>query len=425
MIPKKTKKSYCILLLCWAILGLWGMKLCAMPLPQSKPTHIEVRHEWTSGRLIYFWLTDIYTKEEQKIRSEIHEQGVATLDFNLYHPLYDEMIPANNQRIPFYVEPGDSLVIHVKKDGSVEKYEYKNGSPVKYETLLRHDISNRTFYTHKDFATDKEQRLFPDFATLVQKKMQTILDSVDHVAERYSFSAEERNLARCNVQMQFALWIFEYAPMKVSELLNYANLHEEGWQSLPEQDKEIAAILDAANYRFMAEMHPNDSTYLASKFFPAFIQSYEHTQVLNHDQHLYWGTSDTDISRMDSAFMAKDLSITNTDRPSLFMDIAMARRHVEIPPPADDGSIHLQEVEVMGTKLDQFYRVFGKEKIRPEEILEKAWAHDVNLRGVISTLINRKKIKSYKKAKKLIEQYGADDAEREALMKIWEQTRGK
>ena len=216
MILKKTKKSYCILLLCWAILGLWGMKLCATPLPQSKPTHIEVRHEWTSGRLIYFWLTDIYTKEEQKIRSEIHEQGVATLDFNLYHPLYNEIIPANNQRIPFYVEPGDSLVIHVKKDGSVEKYEHKNGNPVKYETLLRHDISNRTFYTHKDFATDKEQRLFPDFATLVQKKMQTILDSVDHVAERYSFSAEERNLARCNVQMQFALWIFEYAPMKVS-----------------------------------------------------------------------------------------------------------------------------------------------------------------------------------------------------------------
>lgn len=421
---KRIKLPY-IHLMCWIICHLGGIKLCATPLPQSKPVHIEVRHEWPSGRLLYFWLTDIYTKKEQKIRSEIHDKETITLDFKLYHPLYAEIIPASNLRIPFYVEPGDSLIIHVKKDGSIKKYEHKNGAPVKYEKLLRHDISNRTFYTHKDFAVDKNQRLFPDFVTLVQKKMQMALDSVNHVAERYDFSPEECNLARCNVQVQFALWIFEYAPMKASELLNYANKHEEGWQSQPEQDKEIAAILDIANYRFMREMQPNDSAYLASKFFPAFILSYEHTQVLNHDQYLYWGTSDTDISRMDSAFVAKDLAITSNAHPSLFMDIAMMRRHIEIPPPVDDGSIRLQEVEVMGTKLDQFYRVFGKGKVIPKEILEKAWAHDVNLRGIISSLINRKKIRNYQKAKKLIEQYGADDAEREALMKIWEQMQKK
>ena len=63
--------------------------------------------------------------------------------------------------------------------------------------------------------------------------MAVALDSVGHVADRYGFSEEERRLARCNVQIQFALWIFEYAPMKSSELLAYANHHEGGWQSLP------------------------------------------------------------------------------------------------------------------------------------------------------------------------------------------------
>ena len=218
---------------------------------------------------------------------------------------------------------------------------------------------------------------------------------------------------------------FEYAPMKTSELLAYASHHEGGWQSLPEQDREISAIQDVANYGFVGEMNPDDSTYLASKYFPAFIQSYEHTQVLNYDQYLYAGTSADDVARMDSAFVAKDLAITHHDRPSLFMDMAMTRRHVEIPAPVDDGSIHLQEVQVMGTNLEQFYRVFGKGEYNPQEVVEKAWAHDVNLKGPISSLINWKKIHNYKRAKKLIKQYGADDAEREALMKAWEQTQKK
>lgn len=127
---------------------------------------------------------------------------------------------------------------------------------------------------------------------------------------------------------------------------------------------------------------------------------------------------------MDSAYMAKDMAITQHDHPSLFMDVAMARRHTKVPPVVDDGSISLPEVQVIGsTSLDQFYRKFGRSEYNPQEVVEKAWAHDVNLKGIISSLVNRKKIRNYKRAKKLIQQYSADDAEREALMKAWENMR--
>lgn len=396
--------------------------VCASPLPPSKSVHIEVRHHWGMERLIYFWLTDLYTKEEKKVKSQYLRQGAVALDFTLYHPLYDELIPSHNQRIPFYAEPGDTLIIYVGRNGNVEKYERKDGTPVKHQNLLFHDISNKMFYTREEFVEDKENTLFPEFVTRVKQKMQVALDSVSHVADFCHFTPEERHLARCNVQMQFAIWLFEYAPMKTSELLAYANQHQGGWQSMPEQDREMAAIQDVANYGFLCDMQPHDSTCLASRFFPAFIQSYEHTQVLNYDQYLYAGTSDTDVARMDSAYVAKDLAITHHDRPSLFMDMAMARRHAEKPVPIDDGSIHLPEVQVMGTNLDQFYRVFGRAEYNPQEVVEKAWAHDVNLKGAISSFINRKKIKNYKRAKKLIKQYGADDEEREAIMKAWEET---
>ena len=411
-------RTYILLLVACCMQTLQGW---AAPLPQSKPVHIEVRHQWDVGRLMYFWLTDLYTKEEKKVRSEVRGEGVVALDFNLYHPLYDEILPSGNLRIPFYVEPGDTLIIHLNKGGRVEKYERKDGSPVKYENLLLHDVSNRMFYTQEDFVEDKRQCLFPEFVANVEQKMQVALDSVNRVADRCGFSAEERNLARCNVQMQFALWIFEYAPMKTSELLAYASRHEAGWQSLPEQDKEMEAIQDIRNYGFMCDLSPSDSTFLASRYFPAFIQSYEHTLVLNYDQYLYAGTSDADLARMDSAYVAKDLAITHLDHPSLFMDMVMARRHYKPEPIADDGSIQLQEVQVIGGTLDQFYRKFGHSEYNPQVVVEKAWAHDVNLKGPISSLLNRKKIRNYKRAKKLVEKYGSDDAEREALMKAWTQ----
>lgn len=402
------------------IVGAW-----AVSPPPSKPVHIEVRHPWSRGRLMYFWLTDLYTKEERKVRSEARREGVAVLDFKLYHPLYAEIIPSGNQSIPFYVEPGDTLIIRVGKNGRVEAYERPDGQPVKMERLLRHDVSNRSFYTAEDFAEDKRQGRFPDFVERMKGKMTVALDSVERVADRYGFSEEERCLARCNVQMQFALWLFEYAPMKSSELLAYANHHEGGWQSLPKQDAEVEALRDLRNYGFLSDLPLNDSTLFASQFFPAFIQSYEHAPVFNYDQYLYAGTSLDDMARMDSAFVAKELAITHDVRPSLVMDMAVARRHMEAVPEEDDGSIRLQEVEVMGASLDNFYRVFGRSEYNPQEVVEKAWGHDVNLKGPISSLFNRKKIKRYKRAKKLVKQYGADDAEREALMKAWENTMKK
>lgn len=412
----------CLYYICVAICLLQKATLFAVPLPQSKPVHIEVRHAWGGSHLMYFWLTDLYTKEEKKVRSEYRGNGVEVLSFALYHPLYDELVVGGSRCIPFYVEPGDSLVIRLEKNGRVASYERRDGRAVKYENLLRHDISNSMFYTREDFEEDKAQRLFPEFAVRVQQKMQQALDSVNHVADRHGFTAEERNLSRCNVQMQFALWLFEYAPMKASELLAYASRHQAGWESQPQQDKEMEAIQDLRNYGFMRDLSLSDSTYLVSKFFPSFMLSYEHTQALNYDQYLYAGTTADALARMDSAFVAKDMAITSLDHPSLFMDMAMARRHVEVPP-VDDGSIHLPEVQVMGANLDQFYRVFGKSEYNPEDVVRRAWAHDVNLRGVISSLINRKKIRNYKRARKLVEQYGFDDAEREALMKAWESMR--
>ena len=72
--------------------------LGATPLPQAQPVHIEIRHGYGASRLMYFWLTDLYTKEERKVKSEFIGGDTEVLDFELYHPLYAEIIPSGNQK---------------------------------------------------------------------------------------------------------------------------------------------------------------------------------------------------------------------------------------------------------------------------------------------------------------------------------------
>ena len=419
--------SHLRLFIVWVAVGLlWAMALPAWALPKPRPVRIEVRHQMGFNRLMYFWLTDLYTKEERKVRSEYgsaDDDPMEVLDFELYHPLYGEIVAGSNRRIPFYVEPGDTLTIYLEKNWRVSRYERSGGRPMKYERLLRHDLSLRTFYAEADFQADRERCRFPEFVGRMTAKMGEALDSVDHVADVHHFSEEERRMARCNVQLQFALWLFEFEPYKALQLDTYGERHQSGWQMSVEQDADIEATYDIGNYAFLRQMPIDDSLCLASPFFPRLIQSYESAQVLCRDLYRYEGYTASGMARADSAYMAQEQAITHRDRPSLWMRMAMQRKQAKEQPLVDDGSVLLPEVQVVeSNNLDQFYKTFGRSEYDPKKVVEKAWAPTVNLRGPISSLFNRKKIRRYKRALKLVEQLGADDAEREALLKAWEES---
>lgn len=370
----------------------------------------------------YFILNDIYTNNEQKISCEYFGDGVSAFSFKLNHPLYDYINHGGGISVPFYVEPGDTLVINLSKAGKVLSYRQIDGSKVKYEKLLLHDISNNTFYTEHEFIEDKQGARFPDFTARVLKRMNAAVDSILRVADKFSFSNIERRIAINNVKLQFGIWIFEYAPYKSMEISAYSDKHKEGWQAMPNQDAEFADLQNINNYSFIRQLPLNDSTCLASRFFQQFMISYEHTYFLNSDQYLYYGTSAHDQARMDSAYIAKDLKLTGQLRPSLFMDVAMQRKHFEAAV-VDDGSIKLQEVEVYGAQNG------NNKEVTPEEMAE--WRKNQKptlMEQVFSPsywLNYRKQYKNRERAKALIEKIekeeAADNAEREAIMKAYEE----
>lgn len=415
-----------------------GTAMCrAQIVPARRNTCIEVEFESAHAQDIERFHTleltvrDIYTNEEQVVKGSRVGDGAYSLSFKLYHPLYS-VITEHGHSYPFYVAPGDYLVIKVHNSGTLS-YRKGDGGRAKYENLLKHDISQRIFYDSWQFEADKQGCRFPQFVEKMMHRLDSVLTMVDSVAAVHEFNDEEHRLARCNVQMQFAMWVYEFAPTRTGEISSYGRRNACGWQARDDQDNEIAAIEDARNYAFMRRMPLNDSLSITSSFFPMFIQNYQHTHFLNCDQYLYYGETAADHCRMDSAFIAKEMSFLNQDTPSVFMNIALARRELKriggiaaletahsVPATADTiKTIELQGVDVVS--LDRFHSVFGVWNQTPEDFVRKSWAHDVNLRGVISSLINHKKIKNYKRAKKVIAQLSKDDEEREALMRAYEQ----
>lgn len=401
--------------------------------PKGKMVHIELMYE-VEGKTsamgetkyfdvvpyTYFYLSDVYSADECKVGSDAYGERSTAVEFEINHPLYDELLPNSRTRIPFYVEPGDSLIIHLTKTGRVLGYEMKNGKEVKCKKLMLHDISNSDFYTARDFEEDRRGADFPQFVERVMKKMRVAVDSVSSVADKWEFTDRERRIAVNNVKMQFALWLFEFAPYKSAEISEYSRTHKGGWQTLPNQDKDIMQISNEKNYSFLNLLPLNDSTCLASKYFPRFIQSYEHAHIFNNDQYLYYGTSRDAESRMDSAFIAKEMAITGRMMPSLFMGIAMERRHYE--PLADDGSIHLKEVQVMGRRSDGYFP-----GITEQDMLNAK----LNSRPVYNALspsywlYDRKREKRKARARALIkkieEAEQREQEERDAILKAYEE----
>lgn len=370
----------------------------------------------------YYIYNDIFTNEEEKLNCETWAAGVTSFDFPLNHPLYDYISNGGDAHIPFYVEPGDSLVIRLTRAGRVLSYRKKGGGKVKYENLLRYDFSCNTLYSEKEFEVDRMNARFPDFVSRVLKRMNASVDSVNRIADRNSFSDMERRIAVNNVKLQYAVWIFEFASFKSMELNIYSSAHKEGWQAMPYQDQAFEDLQNPANYAFMRQLPLNDSTCMASRYFQPFIIAYEHAHIFNYDQYLYYGTSLHDQAQMDSVFMARELSLTGHLRPSLVMEVAMFRKHFEVPH-VDDGSIKLNEVQVIGQQNGYF------KDVTPEDMENWRLNQKPTLQEQIMSpsywMWYRKKYKNRERAKALIkkieEEEEREDAERDAIMKAYEE----
>lgn len=417
--------------------------------PEARKTKVEVMYEQGSQervsryRKLELTVVDAYTEEETKVESSRDGNNAFSLMFNLRLPLYDS-IKENGRLIPFYVEPGDYLIINVKEDGTI-KYKLADGNECKWNKLLKHDVSNETYYDEKMFEADSRDASLLEFINKVVNRMDSSVARVAKVANEEKFSVEEKNVAISNVKMQFALWMMEYASWKTLLIARQANKQQAGWQSRPENEADIEALENVRNYSFLRRLPINDESCVASRFFPLFVQSYQHSHVLNHDQYLYLGDKDSDHVKMDSAMIAREKAITGMNRGSVFMDVIMAKRQMARDEESKrmliakkesaidtTNSIKLNEVEVWSTNGMANAMKFSDDELLIMKL--KRAPTGFNILGPIFWALNKYVITPWKKkhpsakekAKMRVQQYGeVDDALREAYEKMQNDDKGK
>ena len=321
----------------------------AIPLPTSNPIYIELicseKTKWRDnvGLSYYIWHTDIYTKEKKMIHPKSSKNGHVVFELDVYNPTYNIINTNLSTTIPFYVEPYDSLIIEIDPDGTPLMYRNANGSIYAYENMLRHDISSKKLYTSQDYVNDRDNSTFKIFTEKLTTKMNHAIDSINHIASLYKFSEKERDIAVCNAKMQYMLWMFEFTTFRSHMLQEYASKHTTGWQNLEVDDQETDNIRNPENYSCISSLITNDKC-LSSQYLDIFINDYENSEILKHDQYLYFGDTSRDSARMDSALCARDIQISGTDQPSALIKIINDRRHLELP---TDMGIVLKETKVI------------------------------------------------------------------------------
>jgi len=116
------------------------------------------------------------------------------------------------------------------------------------------------------------------------------------------------------------------------------------------------------------------------------------------------------------------MKLTGSLRPSLFMDVAMQRKHFQTPD-IDDGSIKLQEVQVLGVQGNYYKGVTTEDMVSWRQNQKPTLAEQITSPSY--WISGRKKYKNRERAKALIkkieEEEAADQAERDAVMKAYEE----
>ncbi len=384
------------------------LELCpayASVLPKSRPIYIElqcydkVRWRPKDVSQYHIWVKDIYTKENRFLYGEIvTHNNYACFEFEAYQPVFDVIRTSNGGCIPFYAEPGDSLVIEITSDGKPLLYRNTDRTPYAYNNFLLHDISNSSLYDATQFDDDKHRYGFTDFSNCILTKVADVEKKINEMADKMEFTSRERALSLCNAKLQLLLWIFEYTNFKSHELSEFSKDRDSGWRSIDSQESEVAAMRDRANYGFLRMLPLNDSICMSSRFFDMFINGYENSEILKQDQYLYFGVTDVDSARMDSALIATDRAISGLDSTSLFMDIVLQRRHMVIP---EDYGFFLKDVKVYARRNPDAAERLAKASIMSAEEIHNMLSFHVPQGFNVGALIFHgiKKLFGDKKAK--------------------------
>lgn len=216
---------------------------------------------------------NMLSREDYPTVITIHPDGRFEADFPLNHPSQSNFYMKEN-RIPFYIEPGETLFVHLdwedflqrdrfrNRRGSFSHTQYAGASAQVNKELSQIRIKESDFYNNYNKIVETVAPA--DFKQQQLRVYQETCDSLSHQLAQQPFSLKTQKLMKNLIAMEMATIFFDYEDRR-------------SYKARQDTTNQVMKIpLPADYYDFLQLINWQDESLPASDKFSTFINRFEY-----------------------------------------------------------------------------------------------------------------------------------------------------
>lgn len=196
---------------------------------------------------------------------DVNDDGTFEREFEVWHPVLNH-VTFDGMSVPFYVEPGHTVNILIRKDGRVE-YTDENGHPAPCAAYLSSNIDDIRYLTWSEFKEDTERLSFKEYGKKIEGLMEKAEANLSYFANRYGFTSLDYAVARTEMLENLSVWFLDYEMDK-----RYSQT----------DSSTKAELNDLSNYQVLRRMPSDDPLMLACPSFHILQNRYSYTKAIWH-----------------------------------------------------------------------------------------------------------------------------------------------
>lgn len=215
---------------------------------------------------------NMLSREDYPTVITIHPDGRFEADFPLNHPSQSNFYMKEN-RIPFYIEPGETLFVHLdwedflqrdrfrNRGGSFPHTQYAGASAQVNKELSQIQLKEADFYNN--YKKIVETVAPADFKQQQLRVYQETRDSLSHQLAQQPFSLKTQKLMKNQIAMEMATILFDYD-------------NKRSYMTRQDTTNQVMKIpLPADYFDFLQMINWQDKSLPASSKFSVFINRFE------------------------------------------------------------------------------------------------------------------------------------------------------
>ena len=235
---------------------------------------VKGRFEQSRGKMIgVIYHEDHFSDTSSPLAVEVKEDGTFERWFTVHHPVRND-IRFDSHAIPFYVEPGHTVNLFIRRDGRVE-YTDENGKEAPCAAYLTSCLDEVGHYGYDSFANDVKTMGFREFGCKMDSIAAKVDEQLSRVAIRSGFSTLDYVMARNEKLLRLANTMLDFQ-------LEKSERAREQWfaTGIPVDSALKAELADVANYRVLRFLPADDPMLLAFANYSVIQNRYTHSPIV-------------------------------------------------------------------------------------------------------------------------------------------------